>query len=96
MEWISVEDRLPTAYVEVLVWPPKYFDDEPTTYTGQLHQHEGNQWWVTYGNGIVYNHSKVTHWMPLPEPPKETEGNPLIEMHLSVDPGMADSIEETE
>ena len=32
----------------------------------------------------------------LPEPPKETEANPLIEMHLSVDPGMADSIEETE
>lgn len=61
--WISVEDELPECNTDILVFA-----------------REGKNWWhrVAYldtagrwarnGGGTVRG---VTHWMPLPEPPKE-------------------------
>ncbi|PUA19627.1 DUF551 domain-containing protein [Glaciimonas sp. PCH181] len=68
--WISVDERLPNRYVEVIVWP------NPTVYcmTAIL----GRDGWA-YGEYIphfgckVINCGNVTHWQPLPLPPSPDE-----------------------
>lgn len=64
-EWISVKDRLPNKegiYICVLDLTPmvgfKYRTIETVRYSGR---------WLYDSKEINY----VTHWMPLPEPPKE-------------------------
>ena len=67
-DWIPVTERLPEPYVEVLtlrsVLDGKRFyqkvDYVTPDYGGQME-------WLTDLNSWK---SKVTHWMPLPEPPK--------------------------
>ena len=76
--WISVKDRLPERDKEVLLivhgWEDRLY------YTGCLHRQEAERSWLT---GIESKASDwkiwgfsylrepiVTHWMPLPEPPK--------------------------
>jgi hypothetical protein len=79
--WISVKDRLPdSAGVAVLV--------SATSQYGQQHVFEafigyGDFIWYTMDCtkmenrritcNEVSNHWKITHWMPLPEPPKEED-----------------------
>ena len=62
-EWISVKDRLPE--------PEKHYCLVKTTW-GAHHiayfDYDENKWFSNYG--LTLN---VTHWMPLPEPPKEDE-----------------------
>ena len=62
--WISVKDRLPDQNIRVLVW----MQDNEEEYT----QIDTDRWsctmeqgyhWIRWGN-------RVTHWMPLPQPPK--------------------------
>ena len=65
-EWISVKDKLPKFdYVTVIVAVmPKFGGDE-------IHMActESGSWNVLSANG---NHADfITHWMPLPEPPKD-------------------------
>lgn len=75
-EWISVKDRLPKKYVEVLVCVEVYLDSDD----GQGFEkkrfvntdclikktNNGMTWAITGGTeGFT-----VTHWMPLPEPPE--------------------------
>ena len=60
--WISVEERLPEEKHAVLVWQPQYLNSYVVTLS------EG-EWYVFGGYGTkVFG---VTHWKPLPEPPKE-------------------------
>ena len=59
-EWISVKDRLPEIGKLALV----YGSSGSMTVARHV---AGNEWVVP---GIF---SRVTHWMPLPEPPKEVE-----------------------
>ena len=59
-EWISVEERLPSEDVRVLVW---LRNDHKTTYTRIDTDRRLNGVWVRW-------YESVTHWMPLPEPPK--------------------------
>jgi hypothetical protein len=56
--WISVKDRLPDMYVEVLS-----IDKEKNTVVS----------WVKYNNGWESNDDfyEITHWMPLPLLPEE-------------------------
>lgn len=56
-EWISVEDRLPEIGVYVMVFLGKQ-GHNPTTYNFCQYTKFG------------FHLSNVTHWMPLPEPPK--------------------------
>ena len=78
-EWIPVTERLPERDKEVLLivhgWKDRLY------YTGCLHRQEAERSWLT---GIESKASDwkiwgfsylrepiVTHWMPLPPPPKE-------------------------
>ena len=80
-QWIPVTERLPERDKEVLLivhgWEDRLY------YTGCLHRQEAERSWLT---GIESKASDwkiwgfsylrepiVTHWMPLPEPPKEVE-----------------------
>ena len=72
--WISVKDRMPNCNGIYLVWRPHYFGGEigePVVcyFDGQ------NTWHDSYGVDFerILNPDDVTHWMPLPEPPKEGE-----------------------
>ena len=59
--WIPVTDRLPQDDEDVLVWVNG-------THRDMAYRDEG----VWYDE--EHNHLKnITHWMPLPEPPKEGE-----------------------
>jgi len=64
MEWISVKDRLPDCNDKVLV-----YDD----YLERVLPAEFNRVFEDiYDNCESFiTHRYITHWMPLPEPPKE-------------------------
>ena len=65
-EWISVKDRLPETRAAVLV-----------TMKGALpcvcRQDWNGDWWMIGQYRNQRCRAEVTHWMPLPEPPKEVE-----------------------
>ena len=58
-EWISVYDRLPERLKEVLC----YFEDDARIDISWIHSYTQFMYEDIFG--------KVTHWMPLPDPPKE-------------------------
>lgn len=60
--WISIKDRLPNRDTWVLVF---------------ARQGSYMNFKVDYitRDGIWFNSVRVTHWMPLPEPPKEDDTN---------------------
>lgn len=64
--WISVLERAPTAYVSVLGYCP---EAEPLPMVHECYMNE----WGMWQSAQVYGIGRVTHWMPMPEPPKETE-----------------------
>ena len=57
-EWISVEDRLPKEDEIVIICTDKNF-----IYAGEL---IGDTWFLDNDSWTA----TVTHWMPLPQPPK--------------------------
>lgn len=60
-EWISVEDRLPEK--------PNIAGQQK----GCLAANEGRYTYICYYTSLgIWVGAKPTHWMPLPEPPKET------------------------
>ena len=62
-EWISVKDRLPGKNVNCIVhYRHAYFDTDGYFAIGSCY-YDGEKFQI----GLAY---KVTHWMPLPEPPK--------------------------
>lgn len=68
MQWISVKDRLPRKWrkdgssvsIYYLIYEPEFDDVDVGVYDGE------NDCW--YSRGLTVT---VTHWMPLPEKPKE-------------------------
>lgn len=64
-KWISVEERLPQAFYSVLVYIPEEAP-MPTVHEGYM---ADNGRWIS--TVYVREFEKVTHWMPLPEPPQE-------------------------
>jgi hypothetical protein len=66
-KWISVEDRLPDKNDDVLCSRGNHIGAlmDVYTYVGDY------KWCDTYGYRISTEDEGITHWMPLPEPPKE-------------------------
>ena len=73
-DWISVEDRLPEEGPVLVRWVGEFFGHEdPRTDVGYYDDpadyddpDDGQGW-------LFWRHEqeiKVTHWMPLPEPPR--------------------------
>ena len=70
--WISVDERLPEDDVNVLVYAIGNNEDDViamTSYTHNMHCF-GIEGWRSPWQYFFYNY-KITHWMPLPEGPKE-------------------------
>ena len=61
-DWISVEERLPETFEPVIVCREVTKDERKVE---QGHR-DVNGWWKVYGTRTKH----VTHWIPLPEPPK--------------------------
>lgn len=57
--WIPVEERLPKKWMQVLAYTSDGYRETMV--------YDGHWWWQ---RDVVVN---VTHWMPLPEMPKEEE-----------------------
>lgn len=61
-KWIPVSERLPGVYETVIVC------DVREQYVGAW-MYYGNDDWVY--DDKMFDTGEITHWMPLPEPPKE-------------------------
>ena len=69
-QWISVADEFPKAYEEVYIWPRPDYGYE--CFTGIYDKNY--QCWIAESHndhGSERHKVNVTHWMPLPLPPKE-------------------------
>lgn len=65
-EWISVDDRLPELYIDVLAFSVYgEFDGAPLKRI-EKGSYGGMFWTDSHG----YDIETVTHWMPLPLPPE--------------------------
>lgn len=67
--WISCSERMPDDKQYVWCWGKSYGWTECDTFEG-YYDWSRNKWWAVTDNGEEPA-SKVTHWMPLPEPPQE-------------------------
>lgn len=78
--WISVTERLPELYQNVLVHYYNPHCVEPHNYAVAFRQNgldesiPGKHIWHVDSSPLELDGSDVTHWMPLPEPPKEGGG----------------------
>ena len=61
-QWISVEDMLPEGFRPVIVCREKVKGE----YVVEQGYKDVGDWWKVYSTRT----KKVTHWMPLPEPPE--------------------------
>ena len=65
--WIPVTERLPEPFVSVVVHMPLE-EPMPTVHEGFLVDEE--KWYAAH---FDREKDEISHWMPLPEPPKEVE-----------------------
>lgn len=63
MDWISVKDKLPEKDISVLTFDGTYINVMEYWY-----DEDGKQVWFNPPSPPSDN---ITHWMPLPNPPKE-------------------------
>ena len=67
--WIPVTERLPEDFKAVLVYTPKFLNQFMA-----YHKDDGWRVWSpqdNHGVPFINGQGEITHWMPLPEPPKE-------------------------
>lgn len=65
MEWISVKDRLPDEYCQVLIYCPQSFPKNCRVLAASFYDDNG----LFYCDAYEQVHHDVTHWMPLPDDP---------------------------
>jgi hypothetical protein len=64
-DWISVKTTLPEMNVSVLVWIDGGF------WRILKRRQDTDKWrWYTDDEEMMYLQDWITHWMPLPKPPK--------------------------
>lgn len=73
MEWIKTKDKVPNI-------PPKYYDEDLSCYITPLSVQvicfdgdfvfEGTYFQDGTFSSAYFDNEDITHWMPLPEPPK--------------------------
>ncbi len=63
MNWISVDERLPEIGM-YLIATGRYLEEVPVGW------YDGSCWSWGFDDAEI---DDVTHWMPLPEPPKERD-----------------------
>ena len=68
-KWISVKDRLPKPFSDVLIVLHGRILDS----TVDIAWFDNNGYELRNGQTFYKNEDIITHWMPLPEPPKEEE-----------------------
>ena len=76
MDWISVKDRLPEhgeevdIFTDILIgyWITDCIFIDPTKYGDNDEKHFCDE------NDQIYDINHVTHWMPIPDPPKKIDG----------------------
>ncbi|WP_374705473.1 DUF551 domain-containing protein [Escherichia coli] len=69
--WISCSERMPNDKQYVWCWGKSYGWTECDTFEG-YYDWSRNKWWAVTDD-VEEPASKVTHWMPLPEPPQEAK-----------------------
>ena len=71
-KWIPVTERLPEIDADVLMY---FADDDNMTAGFLVDVEEDTSMWSAYSDGGYYTDCDYvpTHWMPMPEPPKEVE-----------------------
>ena len=62
-EWISITDKLPKAYEDILVYAKMKDKQDDYVVVAYLHEKRFHQ------NPYLLLVGTVTHWMPLPESP---------------------------
>lgn len=76
-DWISVRDRLPEKYKDVLAFIKydggEHYNPCYEQFIAWLNTDDGD--WDSVYDDFNQSDGEVTHWMPLPEPPKEDEGH---------------------
>ena len=65
-KWIPVTERLP-KHGEIVLCYLKFEEARILQWDNVA------AWWLGYGSGDDWRKMDVTHWMPLPEPPKGDE-----------------------
>lgn len=65
-KWIPCSERPPEDGQDVLIWD----NIDKTSFTGHYVWCDG---WTVDGYAVNRFHFDITHWMPLPEPPKEEQ-----------------------
>lgn len=71
MNWIDINNELPEFDKDVLIF---YEDKQAVSYLTRIEQGSGYRY-VYFRNPDTYNHyeiSNATHWMPLPDAPKQS------------------------
>jgi hypothetical protein len=75
MEWISVKESLPDKYERVLVTDGKYtcmhYKQSACNYEGSEGDDLYGNWCYQWRDGCYLADGNVTHWIPLPQPPKD-------------------------
>lgn len=72
-QWIPADERLPQNYISVLVYIPT---GEPLPMVHEAYIGDDGEWHSSVFYGI--ENEDVTHWMPMPEAPKEVPENETL------------------
>ena len=73
-QWVSVKDRLPEVVDSYIVAGKQRCPGEPWEYFTDIAESHGSyidDFWDTFNDWVEGQDTHITHWMPLPEPPKE-------------------------